>query len=142
MSVLYITPHFSWAEAECHDGTEVPLELQPNARRLAMTLEKIRERWGGPLVVISWYRTPEYNHRIHGAPKSRHVQADGADIAPVSRLEVGNLRSLVEEMLRDGELPDLGGFGVYRGWIHVDTRPKPASGHVARWAGKGVGSEA
>lgn len=141
MSVSRITEHFTWAEAECHDGTEVPLELQPNARRLAGTLEKIRAKHGGPLHIVSWYRTPWHNSRIGGASQSRHMTADGADVRPTDMDDLPRLRAEIEGMLRDGELPEVGGFGVYRGWVHVDTRPKPADGHVARWHGRGVGSE-
>jgi uncharacterized protein YcbK (DUF882 family) len=119
----------------------VPNELRDNAVRLALdVLEPIRERWGGPLVVVSWYRTPWHNKAIGGAEKSQHMLALAADIAPVVRTKVPELRGLVEQMLSVGELPALGGLGVYPAWIHVDARPRP-DGHIARWWGRGIGSE-
>lgn len=144
MSLLYISPHFTWAEAMCHDGAEVPLELQANARHLAQhVLEPIREEYGGAIVVISWYRTPEYNTRIHGAPNSRHPRGDAADIRTVELGALPRLRTCIEEMITRGKLPALGGFGIYPNqWLHVDARPRPADGHIARWHGRGVGSEA
>jgi hypothetical protein len=27
------------------------------------------------------------------------------------------------------------------GWVHIDTRPKPRSGHIARWEGAKFGDE-
>lgn len=141
MSVARITPNFTWAEAECHDGAEVPLELQPNVRRVANLLEKIRARHGGPLIAVSWYRTPWYNKQIGGAPASRHMVGDAVDFRPTDLDDLPRLRAQVEDMIRDGEVTELGGLGVYRSWLHVDTRPRKADGSIARWFGKGVGSE-
>lgn len=144
MSTSHITQNFTWAEAACHDGAEVPIELQPHARRLAVNvLELVRARFGGPLTPVSWYRTPYYNQRIGGAEHSRHLQADGADVRPADMAELPRLRAVIETMIHQGELPALGGFGVYPGWLHLDARPRPVDnpGHIARWWGKGVGSE-
>lgn len=148
----YITPHFSWAEAACHDGTPVPLELQPNARRLAQMAEKIRARFGGPIVPVSWYRTRAYNEGLRmaaiaagrnpGAAKdSQHLLAHAMDARPADLGALPALIRCIEGMLAGGELPELGGLGVYPGWVHIDCRPPPASGRVARWQGVGVGSE-
>jgi uncharacterized protein YcbK (DUF882 family) len=141
VSIGYITPHFSWAESACHDGTPIPTGLQPNARRLAEMAERIRTRFGHAIIPVSWYRTPAWNLRVGGAVGSRHMAGDALDGRPS---DISNLLALlhcVEGMLRAGELPELGGLGTYPGWVHIDCRPKPASGHVARWSGSGVGSE-
>lgn len=145
MSVSNISDHFTWAEAACHSGAEVPLEYQPNARRLAINvLEPLRARFGGPIIPVSWYRTPYYNKAIGGAEKSQHMFALAADIRPADLADLARLRAMVETMIHQGELPALGGFGVYTGWLHLDARQRPADnpGHIARWFGKGVGSEA
>jgi hypothetical protein len=116
----FITPNFSFAELACHDGTDVPVELHPNVRLLCKTLELIRARWGGPIVVISGYRTRSYNVGIGGARMSFHCDALAADVRPV------------------------GGVGDYPGkWTHVDCRHRSPSRplHIARWTGKGQGAE-
>lgn len=142
MSLVYASPHFSWLELACHDGSEVPDALKPVTRRACLTvLEPIRERFGKPLVVESGYRSRIHNRRVHGAPRSRHVMGDGFDIRPVSPSDLGALVKLVETMITEGSLPHLGGFGIYRRWIHVDARPRKADGSIARWTGNGVGSE-
>lgn len=141
MSIL-VSPHFSWAEAMCHSGAHVPAEHRDRATHLAEdVLEPLRLWWGGPLFIVSWYRDPEYNHRIHGAPDSRHMKGDAVDLAPQKRGDIPKLRALIEDRILLGDLPDLGGLGVYENWIHVDARPRPANGHIARWFGRGVGSE-
>lgn len=142
MSVSHISTHFTWAEAVCHDGTEVPLELQPNARILAnLVLEPIRERFGHSLIPISWYRSPDWNKRVGGAQGSFHMQALAADIRPPTLLSLPRLRSVIEEMIDNNELPALGGIGIYKSWIHVDARQR-RDGHIARWfGGNAVGQE-
>lgn len=143
MSIVQITPHFTWSEAACHDGTEVPLEAQPNARRLASMLERIRGRFGGAIVPVSWYRSPSWNVLVGGAPMSQHMTGGAADVRPAHMSDLVGLRSIVEAMLRDGELPELGGVGWYPGrWMHLDVRSRGETGHVAYWTGNAVGSEA
>ena len=144
MSTSHISPHFTWAEAACHDGADVPLELQPNARRLAVNvLELVRSRFGAAIIPVSWYRSPWHNKAVGGAEQSRHLQADAADVRPADLSELPRLRAVIETMIHQGELPALGGFGVYPGWVHLDARPRPADdpGHIARWFGRGFGSE-
>lgn len=142
MSIL-ISQHFSWSEANCHDGQEVPPEHRDRVIHLAEdVLEPIRARWREPIFVVSWWRSERHNKAVGGAPHSRHVQGDAADITPINRARNAEFARMIEEMLRDEELPDLGGLGVYPGWTHVDARPRPVNGHVARWYGKGFGSEA
>jgi uncharacterized protein YcbK (DUF882 family) len=137
---MRLTVSFTAEEFDCHDGTEAPLHLIPNLTDLCVgVLQRVRDKWG-PLVVISGYRTDEYNKRIRGAPRSTHVTCEGADIRPVKVSDVRELTQLVETMIAAGELPALGGFGVYRSWIHLDVRRHP-DGHLRRWFGTGIGSE-
>lgn len=142
MSLVFASVHFSWAELACHDGTEVPEALRPVARRACLTvLEPIRQRFGKALVVVSGYRSRTHNRRVGGARESRHVKADGFDIRPVSFADLPRLKQVVREMIDEGALPDLGGYGEYPRWIHVDARPRKLDGSIARWDGNATGSE-
>lgn len=142
MSDERVTEHFSAAEFACHDGRDVPSELMPNLHRLcADVLEPIRAQWGGPIIVISGWRSHEWNHKVGGALGSRHLSAEAADIRPIQTSRVDSLRSMIESMIDDGQLPALGGIGYYpRRWLHVDVRPRRAN-HIARWSGSRVGTE-
>jgi uncharacterized protein YcbK (DUF882 family) len=125
-----------------HCGADVPAEHRDRAIHLAVdVLEPIRARWQGPIMVVSWYRSPWHNKQVGGAPQSRHLLADGADIAPVNRARTAELFALIEQMILVDELPDLGGYGKYRAWVHVDCRPRRANGAITRWHGRGFGSE-
>lgn len=76
-----------------------------------------------------------------GAKHSRHMTGEAADIRPVSLLDLNAFKALIEQMIKSGELPELGGFGVYKNWTHVDCRPRKADGSIARWSGTGMGHE-
>jgi uncharacterized protein YcbK (DUF882 family) len=111
-------------------------------------LELVRAQWAAvvgafaspALVIISGYRDPAYNKRIGGATHSQHMNGSAADLRPVRIGDVAKLADVVDEMIADGRLPSLGGFGKYMGWIHLDTWRHP-SGKLRRWNGAGVGSE-
>jgi uncharacterized protein YcbK (DUF882 family) len=125
----------------CHDETEVPDNLLENLDELVgHVLDPLRDAWRGPLWVVSGYRTEEYNRRIKGAEDSMHVQAKAADIRPGDVRMTRQLHDLALRMRGEGRLPFLGGIGLYRTWIHVDTGMR-ADGRLRRWTGKGVGSE-
>ena len=136
-----ITAHFSWEEAACHDGSPVPMGLRPNAMALALVLERIRGRLGHALVPVSWYRPPRYNARVGGAKGSQHMQGWAADVRPADLRDLQGLILEVESMIHRGDLPELGGWGIYPTWVHIDLRERPTSGHIAFWRGPGVGSE-
>lgn len=137
---MRLSQDFHLDEFDCHDGTPVPYELQPVLQILVEgVLQPIRERVGVPVFVISGYRTPDYNRRIGGAALSTHVSAAGADIrTTVDAVKL--LHHTIKTMWEKDHIPALGGLGLYRTWVHVDTR-KAADGHLREWSGRGVGSE-
>lgn len=137
----HITKHFTWQEAACHDGTPVPMDCRETAVLLATMLERVRATLGGALVPISWYRSRAYNARVGGAKASQHMTGGAADVRTAHLADLRGLVWCVEQMLARNELPELGGWGIYPGWVHLDVRPR-AAGHLAFWRGTAVGSEA
>lgn len=144
---LALTPHFSVGEFRCHDGTPYPPEwIDERLRPLCAVLETIREACDGRRVtILSGYRTPAYNEGLRDADgsgtgvakRSQHLEGRAADIA-VDGLTPSEVCAALRTLLKAGRLPQLGGYGLYTGWVHVDVRPKDADGHVARWLGAGV----
>lgn len=158
-----ITEHFSLEEFACHDGTPYPVDQvddeDPQGRTwretrlmpLCETLEAIRAAAGGdPLIIDSGYRTLEYDERLYEADRgagnvappqgSQHPKGRAADIRHPTLSPVG-LRNLIGRLYADGQLPHLGGLGLYPTFVHADIAPRAGSsggandGHLRQWGG-------
>lgn len=147
--MILVSTFFAVEDFDCHDGTPYPADLiEKHLQPLCTVLDAVRRAFGGPLGVVCGYRTLAWNLKVDGADDSRHVHGDAADVRPIGiqlsqrTAAVRRLFQVTQTLLRDGRLSQLGGLGFYDGkWIHVDTRPKPPSGRIAKWEGSGVGSE-
>jgi uncharacterized protein YcbK (DUF882 family) len=135
-----ITPNFDAGEFACRDGTAYP-EAWHEERLvpLCKTLQVIRDHIGRPLVIISGYRTAEYQYKLGGVPKSQHIQGRAADVR-VGGMPASELHAAIMLLYGQGALPHLGGLGRYdaKNFVHVDVRPRKPDGSIARWSGKGV----
>tara|TARA_R110000824_G_scaffold322689_2_gene509639 strand:+ start:330 stop:746 length:417 start_codon:yes stop_codon:yes gene_type:complete len=126
-----LSKNFKKSEFKCRDGTAVPEELMQNLKELVDNLQIIRGYIKRPMHIISGYRTPKYNRRISGARKSQHMKAKAADIV-VRGLKPKELREIIIDLIKEGKIKK-GGVGLYRSFVHYDTR-----GFNARWKGKGI----
>ena len=123
-----LTQNFSLREFRCKDGTDVPEELLDNVQLLAENLQKLRDRLGAPITVMSAYRSPAYNRRVGGVKRSQHLLATAADIK-VRNHSPADVQGIVISMIKSGELHQ-GGVGVYPSFLHYAGR-----GRAARWKG-------
>lgn len=121
-----LSPHFTYADAACKDGTPVPRRLRTLARNHAFNLERFRHEVGDvEIVPISWYRTKRYNAAVGGASKSQHPRAVATDFSRGTVERVGRTRwdRAAEKVFKRG------GVGKYpSGSAHLDSR-----GVRARW---------
>ena len=138
---------FSSREFACHDGTPFPENWEMQWNALRDLCDAIRRLWGGPLIVVSGYRTPEHNAKlladdaaegVHGvASGSQHIIGNAADLRTTrGAIDVPQLLRVILNAQQDGKLPELGGVGDYpqSGWVHCDTFKAP-DGHLRRWHG-------
>jgi uncharacterized protein YcbK (DUF882 family) len=135
--------YFKVKELACHDGTPYPDFYAGRLVELMSLLDKIREAHGGPVQVVSGYRSPAYNARLaedsqahQVASGSQHIQGRAADLRPVH----GTVQDFYQEIMalhRAGKLPELGGIGLYpeSNWVHVDTF-HAEDGHTRQWRGR------
>ena len=157
VSRLKPSKYFHPDEFKCRDGSPYPEAFEIRWTILSSDLDVIREAYGVPLIVVSGYRSPTHNQKIGGANQSQHMEGRAADLRPYKRnLSVGDINRLhdvVNTLLEEGKLPAVGGVGCYPltkdprtnllfpGFVHVDVRPRPADGHIARWTGEKFGDE-
>lgn len=129
-----ITPHFTWREFACHDGTAVPLDVRDRTTVLCEQLEVLRSELGCPLQVLSGYRTPGWNAHEGGARHSQHVEGRAADVRASGR-SPEEVHQAVLRLIASGRVRD-GGVGYYpdnttrHGWVHYDVGPAGR-----RWVG-------
>lgn len=126
-----LSKNFKKFEFKCRDGSGVPDKYMDNLIELVENLQIIRDHIKVPMHIISGYRSPKYNRKIGGARKSQHMKARAADIV-VKSLKPTELREIILNLIKEGKIKK-GGVGLYRSFVHYDTR-----GWNARWKGKGV----
>ena len=114
--------YFDTKEFESKDGAKSPFGETVVRKELVHLLNRIREKWGKPIIVNCAYRSPEHNKAVGGAENSYHVQGLAADIRPENLEDLPELQDLCLDMVTDG------GFGIYNTFVHVDAR-----GRRARW---------
>ena len=118
---MNLSKNFQAKEFMCHDGN-------PYMRydyRLILLLQNLRDFIRTPIQIVSGYRTPDYNTKMGGSPKSQHMLGKAADIKIKGYVprEVGIIA---------GKLGFRGiGVYIYNGceFTHVDVRER-----VTLWA--------
>jgi hypothetical protein len=124
-----ITPVLTVGEVLQWDSRRRPPANSADIRRILQTAEQhmaIRQHWGGPLGVTSYYRPEPINREVGGVPGSWHISGDAMDIYPVR----GSLEQLYQYLMQrwTGGLGD----GRHRGFIHLD---REGGGHFVPGGG-------
>ncbi|MCI0600869.1 MAG: D-Ala-D-Ala carboxypeptidase family metallohydrolase [Beijerinckiaceae bacterium] len=111
-------------------NTDPPRKLWPNVLPLAKLLAAFKARMGNKRITFnSVYRSPDYNKSLRGsAKKSQHMQFRAADIVVHGAGGPSDWALELKRMRSQGEFK--GGIGIYRSFVHVDTR-----GVIADWRG-------
>ena len=123
MTRLQLSKNFTIEEFDCRDGTPVPDKYIPNVQKLVHTiLQPLRDILRKPIHINSGYRTPAYNKKVGGKPRSQHLSAKAADIT-IRDLPPAAVADYLERQFNPP------GLGRYKGFTHVDIR----SGKRARW---------
>ena len=67
-----------------------------------------------PVIINSAYRSPSYNKRVGGAPRSQHLQGKAFDIQIGKTLTRAKIHRLAKQA-------GFTGFGDYNTFVHIDT---------------------
>lgn len=124
-----LSSHFSEEELQCKCCRGLVVD-----DRLIQLLEKIRSLIGAPVIVTSGYRCSAHNAEIpESSPTSYHVLGMAADIKQY-KFSNGVFHTMIHRAWSEGQLPELGGLGLYEGRVHVDVARAP-DGHLREWRG-------
>jgi uncharacterized protein YcbK (DUF882 family) len=114
-----ISKYFTVAEVTNRDSRRIPIsgsDVAKNILSMALELDKIRDTWGKPIGVTSWYRPTAINRAVGGASRSQHINGRGVDIYPIG----GDIVAF-QDWLDDRWFGALG-YGARRGFVHLDNR--------------------
>lgn len=99
----------------------------PALARIILTARKmdsLRRFLGGPVIVTSWYRSPEVNRLIGSKPTSQHVQGEAVDFRCPQFGTPAQIVKAIRHLHFDQlilEYPD----GPGGGWVHVSFTEQP-----------------
>lgn len=114
-----VTPNLTVGEVLQWDRRRIPgtnSSVRSRLLRTASEFQKLRDAWGRPLGVTSFYRPEPINQEVGGVPGSRHTTGEAFDVYPVDR----SLESFYQ-WIRTRWTGGLGD-GRNRGFVHLDTR--------------------
>ena len=114
-----ILEHFKVREFACKDGSDFIL-LSPE---LLDVLYRIRLHFNAPVMITSGYRTESHNKKVGGARDSKHVKGIAADIV-VKGVSPSKVAAYAERLM-----PETGGIGEYRTFVHIDVRKEKSRWH-------------
>ena len=133
----------------CVSGSHPKLAVMPekgtsiynNLLYLIERLDMIREKWGGPIICTSGYRSPALNKAVGGSKTSAHLTGMAADIHPKSG-SIMVLAALIATM--DMEFDQLilercstkNGEIVGCQWLHVGFSRTKNRNQILAWDGK------
>jgi lysozyme len=111
------------SDAKLQLNTDPPVALWPNMERTAKVLQEARNRLKSPIRLTSIFRSPAYNKRIGGVSNSTHCVFNATDLVCA---QPASLYLVLLDLRREGAFK--GGLGLYRSFVHLDSR-----GHNATW---------
>lgn len=115
-----VSKYFTVQEVTNGDRRRIPSsdDIKQNIFHLASELDKVREAWGSPIIVTSWYRPPAINRAVGGVSNSQHISGKAVDIKPSN----GKLYEFQDWLDKIGWQNKALGYGAKKGFVHLDLR--------------------
>lgn len=109
---IKLSKNFYLKEFICKEGKGEVLISNGLIEKLQSLRDYLRE----PITIVSAYRSPAYNKKINGSPKSQHMYGRAVDIK-VSGIDTGEVAKVAMKL-------GFRGIGIYDTFTHVDIREK------------------
>lgn len=112
-----VTQHLTVGEVLQRDRRRIPpvgSSIRAQLIKTAQEFQKMRDAWGRPLGVTSFYRPEPINSQVGGARNSRHVTGQAFDLYPIGA-SIDTFYDWVKVRWRGGL-----GDGRARGFVHLD----------------------
>lgn len=107
-----LSANFKVREFACKDGSDkILIDTE-----LVELLQKLRNHFKKPITITSGYRTTMHNKKVGGSNNSYHLKGQASDI------KISGVHPILVAMYC--EKLNAGGIGVYKTFVHVDTRKK------------------
>lgn len=125
---MKLSPHFlldeftvSQEAARLGLSNTPPVSAVNNLRKLAETMEQVRELLGQPIIVSSGYRAPRVNKAIGGSRRSAHMQGLACDfICPRFGTPLAVAKEIAGSIIEFDQL--IHEFGR---WVHIGLAEVP-----------------
>ena len=114
-----VTPNLTVGEILQWDKRRIPgpnTSVRTRLLATAAVFQEVRDAWGQPLKITSFYRPEPINGEVGGVPGSKHTTGEAMDVYPTTR----SLESFYQWIRRrwTGGLGD----GRNKGFVHLDRR--------------------
>jgi hypothetical protein len=127
-----ISKHITYKEAtQSPTATRLKIDNTPSAEVLAnmrlvarMCFEPLREWYGKPITINSFYRSPALNRAVRGARNSDHIKGFAIDLDTPSNAENKKLFEWCKANLKFSQLIWEYGNNQGPGWLHISYNPK------------------
>jgi len=118
-----VSKYFTVGEVTLRQQERIPssAKVKKNVILVARHMDEIREWWGAPIGVNSWYRPWAVNNRI-GSRAPNHPNGYGVDFRPMGGSIWEMQKRFESEWYDKGRWKGGYGRGAKKGFIHVDLR--------------------
>lgn len=112
-----LTKNFTLNEMKNNNAIEkVKLIITPEVVTFAQMIQELRDYYGKPIKVNSWYRTPAYNKKCGGSSNSIHLDGRACDLAVT---DYENLTRVWQSICK--KYNKIGGVNYYNTFMHFDN---------------------
>lgn len=118
-----VSKYFTVGEVTNRSAERIPTapDIKKNIIAIARKMDEIREWWGSPLAVNSWYRPWPVNIRI-GSRAPNHPGGYAVDFRPLKGSVYELEKRFKSEWYDTGKWKGGFGLGARKGFIHIDLR--------------------